>query len=74
MPDFTNQDLIGIAIIIGFVLIIGSIMKYHPAIGIADRPAPLPINQYTNGTLDGNTNNVDTRRNFRQQPVGGNYS
>ncbi len=41
---------------------------------IKDTKAPLPINQYTNGVANGNTNDVLTRKNFRQQPVGLNLS
>ncbi len=32
---------------------------------------PLPVNLNTNGVANGNTNDVASRINFRQQPVGG---
>ena len=71
----TNAELIFIAIVGVFLVLIASQAKHHPQVAtpMADGPK-LPINQYTNGVADGNTNNVSSRVNFLQQPVGNNYS
>ncbi len=65
----SNKMLIVLAIVI-FVAIwlYNDYAKNFTA--IKDTKPPLPINQYTNGVANGNTNDVITRRNFRQQPVG----
>lgn len=66
----SNADFVGLAILGVFLVIIISMAKNKPSVQVANRPAPLPVNKYTNGVADGNTNNVNNYVNFRQQPVG----
>lgn len=71
----TNRDMIFIAVIAVFLVFIVSQMQHAPAVLVGAHSGPkLPINQYTNGVANGNTNDVATRVNFLQQPVGNNYS
>lgn len=70
----SNSDLIMVGILGVFLVFILSMMYHNPSKTIANTPAPLPINLYTNGVANGNTNDVANRTNFLQQPVGNNYS
>jgi hypothetical protein len=66
-----NADFIGLTVLLVFLVVIISTAKNKPSVQVANRPSPLPVNQYTNGVANGNTNDVESRKNFRQQPVGG---
>jgi hypothetical protein len=70
----TNKDFIGLAVVAVFLVVIFSFMKNKPAV-VVGRDAPLPTNLYTNGARsNAQSNNVASRVNFHQQPVGNNYS
>jgi DMSO reductase anchor subunit len=70
----TNSELIMVGILGVFLVFIFSMMYHNPTVTTYNTPAPLPINLYTNGVANGNTNDVANRVNFLQQPVGNNYS
>jgi hypothetical protein len=69
----SNKDFIAIVVLGVFLVVIFSFAKNMPSVSVVRRDAPLPINLYTNGVANGNTNDVMSRTNFRQQPVGNNY-
>jgi hypothetical protein len=67
-----NKDLFCMAVVVVFLIAIFAIMKKNPA-DAGSRIPPLPINQYTSGAIS-NPMDVNSRVNFQQQPVGGNFS
>ena len=72
MKKLTNRDLVCVAVVAIFLVAIYGLMKHSPA-NMDNREPPAPINQYTSGAIS-NPMDVNSRVNFRQQPVGGNFS
>lgn len=70
-----NFDLVCLGIIAAILAVMVYWSNRHPAAAIRNTVSPLPSGLYTNGTpRGGNSNDVKDRVNFRQQPVGNNFS
>lgn len=61
-------------IILGIMLVLFYNTMQNTNTVIKDRKPRLFVNLKTNGVLNGNTNDVTSRKNFQMQPLGNNYS
>lgn len=66
----TNGDMMFGVILVLFLIGIWALSKKFPSNIVNDRKPPLPINQYTSGSI-ANGMDVRSRVNFQQQPLGG---
>lgn len=66
---FTNKDMV---FVVWVLLIVGAIyaLTKHTKLVIRDTQAPLYVNRKTTGNANGNSMDVSSYKNFREQPYG----